>query len=135
MKKIAVLATCYHPNSHADVIVTKFLTGYPTDEGLIAPSVKIASIYFDQPERSEYGQKIAEMFGVPVYPSIWGALTLGGEELAVDGVLYSSTTSTRCSASSMPPTAWCRYTATGNWAIAGSIPSGFTTARRSWACR
>ena len=89
MKKIAVVATSYRTNSHADVIVTKFLTGYPTDEGLVQPKVTIASMYFDQPEDSELGRKIADKFGVAVYPTIREALTLGGQELAVDGVIYA----------------------------------------------
>ena len=47
-KKIAAVITEYRPRSHADVIVSKFLKGFPTDEGLCAPRVEIASMYIDQ---------------------------------------------------------------------------------------
>ena len=33
--KIAAIVTCYTKNSHADVIVGKFLRGFPTDAGVM----------------------------------------------------------------------------------------------------
>ena len=87
-KKIAAIVTSYFPRSHADVIVTKFLKGFPTDEGLLPPEVDVASMYLDQVHfRDDIGRAIAGEFGVPMYDSINRALTLGGNELAVDGVL------------------------------------------------
>jgi hypothetical protein len=96
MKKIAAIITEYRSLSHADVMVTKFLKGFPTDEGLQPPRVAIASMYIDQfPtvagtsmwESADIGRRIAAEHGVPVYPSIVKALTLGGSQLAVYGVL------------------------------------------------
>ena len=46
--KIAAVITSYFPYSHADVIVTKFMKGIPTDEGLRSPRVQLASLYIDQ---------------------------------------------------------------------------------------
>lgn len=86
-KKIAAIVTTYFPASHADVIVTKFLKGFPTDEGLLPPQVEIVSMYLDQIHERDVGLRIAAEHGVPLYPSIRQALTLGGSELAVDGVL------------------------------------------------
>ena len=87
-KKIAAIVTSYFPRSHADVIVTKFLKGFPTDDGLLPPEVDVASMYLDQVHfRDDIGCAIAAEFGVPMYGSITQALTLGGSELAVDGVL------------------------------------------------
>lgn len=86
-KKIAAVVTTYHPRSHADVIVTKFMKGFPTDDGLIKPRVELASIYLDQIHENDIGQKLAAEHKVPIYQSIRQALTLGGKELAVDGVL------------------------------------------------
>ncbi len=86
-KKIAAIVTEYRPRSHADVIVTKFLHGFPTDEGLLAPRVEIASLYLDQIPDNDLGVGIARQHGVPLYDSINAALCLGGSELAVDGVL------------------------------------------------
>jgi hypothetical protein len=86
-KKIAAIITEYRPHSHADVIVTKFLKGFPTDEGLIAPRTKLASMYVDQYPENDLSRGLSKDHGVPLFPSIVKALTLGGNELAVDGVL------------------------------------------------
>ena len=86
-KKIAAIITEYRPNSHADVIVTKFLKGFPIDEGLVPPRVDIASMYIDQFPDNDIGRDLATAHNVPIYPSIVKALTLGEGELAVDGVL------------------------------------------------
>jgi hypothetical protein len=86
-KKIAAIVTTYYPFSHADVIVSKFLKGFPTDEGLLAPQVEIASLYMDQVHERDVGLALAKEYGVALYPSIPAALCLGGKELAVDGVL------------------------------------------------
>ena len=86
-KKIAAIVTTYYPRSHADVIVTKFLKGFPSDDGLIPPQVEIASLYMDQVHENDVGLELAKEHGVPVYNSIPKALTLGGGKLAVDGVL------------------------------------------------
>lgn len=86
-KKIAAVITEYRPNSHADVVVTKFLKGFPTDEGLIPPRTDIVSMYVDQFPENDLSRGIAAEHGVPIYGSIVQALTLGGKELAVDGVL------------------------------------------------
>jgi len=86
-KKIAAIVTTYFPPSHADVIVTKFLKGFPTDDGLIPPEVDVVSMYMDQISERDIGLGLAKEHNVTMYPSIPQALTLGGGELAVDGVL------------------------------------------------
>lgn len=85
--RVAAIVTTYFPESHAGVLVTKFLRGFPTDEGLIAPRTQLASLYIDQIHERDVGLQLAQQFDVPVYESIRAALTLGGSELAVDGVL------------------------------------------------
>jgi len=87
MKKIAAIVTVYRPRSHADVLVGKYLHGFPTDGAFQTPRVEIASLYVDQTPDNDMSTAVAEQFGIPIYPSIVGALTLGGDELAVDGVL------------------------------------------------
>jgi len=86
-KKIAAVVSTFYPASHADVIVSKFVKGFPTDEGLQEPRVDIVSMYMDQISEKDIGLKLAEENGIPVYQSIPQALCLGGKELAVDGVL------------------------------------------------
>ncbi len=87
MKRIAAIVTEYRPRSHADVIVTKFLKGFPTDDGLIPPQVEIVSMYVDQFAENDLSRQYAGEHNVPIYNSIPRALTLGGDKLAVDGVL------------------------------------------------
>ena len=87
LPKIAAVVTTFFPNSHAGVIVDKFLRGFPTDDGLIPPRTAIASLYIDQIHQRDVGRQLAHEFDIPVYESIRAALTLGGDTLAVDGVL------------------------------------------------
>jgi hypothetical protein len=86
-KKIAAIVTSYSPHSHADVILTKFLKGFPTDKGIEEPQVDIVSMYLDQVHEADVGLELAREHGVTLYQSIPAALSLGGKELAVDGVL------------------------------------------------
>lgn len=85
--RVAAIVTTYFPNSHAGVLVDKFLRGFPTDEGLIPPRTQIASMYIDQIHQRDIGRQIAYAYGIPLYESIRAALTLGGDKLAVDAVL------------------------------------------------
>ena len=85
--RIAAVVTEYRPRSHADVIVGKYLRGFPTDDGFVEPRSRIVSLYMDQVAENDIGLAAAEAFGVPVSRSIVQALTLGTGELAVDGVL------------------------------------------------
>jgi len=86
-KKIAAILTIYRPQSHADVIVTKFLEGYYLNDMFLEPRVKIASIYTDQVPENDISHDLAEKHEVPIYGTIREALTLGGERLIVDGIL------------------------------------------------
>lgn len=87
MKKIAAIITAYYPFSHADVIISKFLKGFPTDSQLEEPQVEIVSFYLDQIHPRDVGVELAKQFDIPIFGSITQALTLDGSELAVDGVL------------------------------------------------
>ena len=85
--RVAAIVTTFFPNSHAGVIVDKFLRGFPTDEGVVPPRTAIASLYIDQIHQRDVGRQLAHEFNIPVYESIRAALTLGSDKLAVDGVL------------------------------------------------
>ncbi len=85
--RVAANITIYHPKSHADVIVTKYLKGMSTDEGFLAPEIDIVSIYLDHALENDIGLDLAKEYGVPVYPSIRRALHAGANELNVDAVL------------------------------------------------
>ena len=50
-------------------------------------NVKYVSFYIDQAFDDDLSRSISKQFDIPIYSSIVGALKLGGDELAVDGVL------------------------------------------------
>ena len=86
-KKVAAIVTEYRHNSHADVIVSRLLQTYTLDDKGERPNLKLASLYIDQTPKNDTGRKWAKKYGVPIHKTIRGALTLGSEKLAVDGVL------------------------------------------------
>ena len=86
-KRIAAIITEYRVPAHADVIVGKFIKGFPTDDGLLDPQVEIVSMYLAQLPPNDIGMAVSERYGISVFRSIPTALCLGGDELAVDGVL------------------------------------------------
>ena len=83
---VAALVTVYHRHSHADVILGKILEGYLHD-GKARPGLRVASLYVDQFPVGDLSRDLAKRHGFTIYPSVAGALTLGGGRLAVDGVL------------------------------------------------
>ena len=86
--RIACIVTYWAaPGSHADWIITKLLDGYWW-KGAHTPSrVEVVSAYIHQLEESGLGQKVCKAKGIPIFKSVSEALTLGGKELAVDGVV------------------------------------------------
>src|SRR6266567_7740236 len=86
-KRIAAIVTEYRPNSHADVVVGKYLEGYRQNGQPPGPRSKIVSMYTAQVPKNDMSRDMAKKHNVPIYPTIWETLTLGGERLAVDGVL------------------------------------------------
>ena len=88
MKTVAFIANIYRNSAHADVIGTKLFAGIPMDEGMASPQVKIVSVWIDQIGANDTGVRIAKMNGATIYPTIAEALTLGGDTLAVDAVIY-----------------------------------------------
>jgi hypothetical protein len=86
-KKIAAIVTTYHRYSHADNIVTRFMEGYSIVGKSFPPPCKVASLYIEQVNDLDIGQPLARRWKVPLVKSIADALTLGGDKLAVDGVV------------------------------------------------
>jgi hypothetical protein len=85
-RKVAAAVTVYTRHSHADVIVGKILEGFHHD-GKAGPNLKLVSLYVDQFPDKDLSRGLARKHGFTIHPTIAGALTLGGKELAVDGVL------------------------------------------------
>jgi hypothetical protein len=86
MKKVAGIVTEYRLHSHADVILTKILEGYNHDGGA-GPNLQLTSLYVDQFPANDMSRALAKKYHFTIYETIEGALTLGGKQLAVDGVL------------------------------------------------
>jgi len=86
--RIACVVTYWAaPGSHADWIITKLLDGYWW-KGAHTPSrVDVVSVYIHQLLESGLGQKVCKAKGIPIFNTVSEALTLGGKELAVDGVV------------------------------------------------
>jgi hypothetical protein len=74
------------PTSHADWIVNKLIDGYWW-QGAHTPSrVEVVSVYIHQLDTSLLGQKVCKAKNIPIFKTVKEAVTLGGKELAVDGV-------------------------------------------------
>jgi hypothetical protein len=86
-KKIAVVTTAYYYLSHAYHVCGRFLNGYLRDGKMHYPDFGVAGMYVAQQGPNDLSKEHAQKHGFPLYPDIASALTLGGDKLAVDGVL------------------------------------------------
>jgi len=86
-KKIAVIATAYHYLSHAYHIGGRFLNGYLRDGRYHYSDFAIAGMYVEQQKANDLSRDIAKKHNIPLFDDPAKALTLGGDKLAVDGVL------------------------------------------------
>jgi hypothetical protein len=86
-KKIAIVATVWKYLSHAQHMGDRFLVGYPRDGRWHKPPIDVVSLYVDQHPEGDLSAARAAEHGFTVYPSITEALCLGGDQLAVDGVV------------------------------------------------
>ena len=75
------------PTSHADWIVNKLLDGYWWKGAYTASQVDVVSVYINQLDTSLLGQKVCKAKNIPIFKTVGEAVTLGGKELAVDGVV------------------------------------------------
>jgi hypothetical protein len=86
-KTVAILSTVVRKFSHAQHFIDRFLEGYGWQGRHHYPEVKLASLYVDQFPEDDLARDRSRRHGVPIYPTVEEALTLGGSKLAVDGVL------------------------------------------------
>jgi hypothetical protein len=86
-KKVAAIVTTYHRYSHADNIITRFMEGYSIVGKSYPPPCKVASLYIDQVGDTDIGRPLAKQWKIPLVANPAEAVTLGGDKLAVDGVL------------------------------------------------
>ena len=86
-KRIAIIATIFRLQSHAQHMGDRFLVGYPYAGTWHKPNMKVVSLYVDQKPEGDLSGDRAREFGLTVYPTIAEALRCGGRKLAVDAVL------------------------------------------------
>ena len=75
------------PTSHADWIVNKLIDGYWWHGAHTPSRVDVVSVYVHQLDTSLLAQKVCKAKNIPIYKSVTEAVTLGGKDLAVDGVV------------------------------------------------
>lgn len=89
-KRIAAVITMYTQDgrfwSHAAVIVGRLLAGYSPNGVFTHPRTQLVSMYTDQVPPTDLSRGLAAKHGFTIYPTIKDTLTLGGSDLAVDGV-------------------------------------------------
>lgn len=86
-KRLAAIITEYRPGSHADVIIGKYLEGFNQDQMAPYPDSKIVSMFTEQVPDNDMSRPLAKKYNVPIFRTVADALTLGGNQLAVDGVI------------------------------------------------
>jgi len=85
-KSIAAVMTVFARRLHADVLAGKILEGW-RQEGDPGPNLKVASLYVDQFPEGDVSRTLAKKYGVPLFDTIEGAVTVGTRGIPVDGVL------------------------------------------------
>jgi len=86
-KKIALIGTVMFKHSHAQHFIDRLALGYTWAGGWHQPPMDLAALYIDQFPPEDLARSRAKRYGVPIFPSIAEALTLGTGRLAVDGVV------------------------------------------------
>ena len=88
-KTVAAIVTEYRHWSHADVVVGRLLGGYSVNNVYHESRSRVVSMFTHQtPPNQDMSRDLAARFGFKIYPTIEGALTLGGPKLAVDAVVF-----------------------------------------------
>jgi len=86
--RLAAVTNVYRKLYHAQHIVDRFLDGYGWHGEYHYPPMDLVSLYVDEVGPLDLSRELAARHpGMKLYPSVADALTLGGEKLAVDGVV------------------------------------------------
>ena len=86
-KKIAFLGTSFYRHSHAQHFLDRFAAGYANQGGWVPPALEVAGVYVDQYPANDIARQRLKKYQLRTFPTVAETLTLGGSELAVDGVV------------------------------------------------
>lgn len=86
-KRVAFLGTVVRRHSHAQHFLDRLTEGYTWSGGWQNPRVDVASVFVDQSPEGDLAPQRIEKHNLRRFSSIAQALTLGGDQLAVDGVV------------------------------------------------
>lgn len=85
-RPVAAVITEWRRRSHADVILSRILEpeawGHPTPFRL-----KLAAVYADQFPENDIARSLCAKHGVPIFPTVTGAIGVGTKGVPVDGVI------------------------------------------------
>jgi len=85
-KSVAAVVTAYEKGLHADVLIGKILEGWKQDGGP-GPALTLSSMYVEQFTDRDMVRPMAKKYNVPLFDTIEGAVTVGGNSIPVDGVI------------------------------------------------
>ncbi|MFN4259005.1 MAG: hypothetical protein ACK4RK_06880, partial [Gemmataceae bacterium] len=86
-KPLAVVTTVYRPMSHAYHIAGRFIHGYTKAGAFHVPEHYVRTMYVDQVPENDLSREVCREYDIRRCKTIAEALTDGGDQLAVDGVL------------------------------------------------
>jgi hypothetical protein len=86
-KKIAFLGTECRVHSHGQHFLDRLTLGYGWRGRWQKPHVDVASVFIDQFPEGDLARERVKRHALKLFPTITEALTLGGKQLAVDGVV------------------------------------------------
>ncbi len=86
--RVAAIVTEYRWYSHADVVCGRLFGGSSPNNQWHAPRTQIVSMYTHQVPATDMSRDLAARHGYRIYPTIREALTLGGDKLGVDAVVF-----------------------------------------------
>ncbi len=85
-KSVAAVVTAYEKGLHADVLIGKILSGWQQDGG-DGPALKLASMYVDQFTDRDLARQLANQYGFPIFDTVEQAVTVGTNQIPIDGVI------------------------------------------------
>jgi hypothetical protein len=85
--RIAFLGTEVRTHSHAQHFLDRHTSGYTWRGAWQSPRIEVAAVYIDQFPDGDLARQRIKKHHLDLYPTIEESLTLGGEKLAVDGVV------------------------------------------------